>query len=602
MSIFDLISLLGGLAMFLYGMRLMGDGLKEGSSGTLKKALEKLTSTPIRAFLLGLAMTAIIQSSTATIVITSGLVGAGILSLRQSLGIVIGANVGTTVTGQIIRLLDVNAEGTSLLRLFQPSTLAPLALIAGIVIIMYRGNKGPGTAGQILIGFGILFSGLLNMTDAVSTLTQSGFIERLFSRLGDNPVLGYLTGAGVAFVLQSSSASIGILQAFSTSGQLTFGAIYAVLVGIYLGDCVTTAIVCNIGASPEAKRVGVVNILYNLCKSLLILLVVNLLHFSGALNGLWDRVLDSGGIANTNTLFNLGCALALFPFLRVFERWSYRPVKEPRVPVPEEKDAMADALSPAFFSTPALALGRCYEALLAMFEVGRNNVDSAFDGIAQYNAETLDAIAQAEERVDNMADAISNYLIQLSAHLTASYHIEILNHYFTAVTEFERLSDHAMRLSEIAADMHKNKAQFSEYAQAEIGVLRGLLDTILDYSRAAFEKRDVDAARHIEPLEEVVDDMVQAVKERHLERLRQGTCTFFAGIEYLDLLTEVERISDTCSNIGMATIARATPELAHQVHEYASMLHAGGDPEFNREYQQAHDDYFARLTRGTAQK
>lgn len=264
MDIFNVISILGGLAMFLYGMRMMGDGLKESSSGTLKKAMEKLTNTPLKAFFMGLVMTAVIQSSTATIVITSGLVGAGIISLSQSLGIVIGANVGTTVTGQIIRLLDLNASGTSFLQFLKPSTLAPLALIVGIVLIMVMKSSESEKAGQIVIGFGILFSGLMNMTDAVSGLAESGIIEKLFSSLGQNPFIGYMVGAGVAFVLQSSSATIGILQAFSTSGQLTFGSIYAVLVGIYLGDCITTAIVCNIGAKPDAKRVGIVNILYNL--------------------------------------------------------------------------------------------------------------------------------------------------------------------------------------------------------------------------------------------------------------------------------------------------------------------------------------------------
>ena len=248
MDIFNIITLFGGLAMFLYGMRIMGNGLKESSSGALKNTMSKVTGTPVKAFLLGLIMTAVIQSSTATIVITSGLVGAGIISLHQSLGIIVGANVGTTVTGQIIRLLDLNTSGTSFLQFFKPSTLAPLALIVGIIFIMGKPFRTADKVGRIVIGFGILFSGLMNMTSAVSTLTETGIIESLFSRLGENPFIGYLIGAGVAFVLQSSSATIGILQAFSTSGMLTFSAIYAVLVGVYLGDCVTTAIVCNIGA------------------------------------------------------------------------------------------------------------------------------------------------------------------------------------------------------------------------------------------------------------------------------------------------------------------------------------------------------------------
>ena len=284
MNIFSVISLLGGLAMFLYGMRLMGDSLKENSSGTLKAAMGKVTNNPIRAFILGLLVTALIQSSTATIVITAGLVGAGILTLHQSLGIIIGANVGTTVTGQIIRLLDLNASGgTSVLRFFQPSTLAPLALIIGMVLIMGGFFKNARSVGNIAVGFGILFSGLLSMTGAVNSLAESGLIERLFSGLGANPVLGYLTGAGVAFMLQSSSATVGILQAFSATGMLTWRAIYAVIVGIYLGDCVTTAIVCSIGAKAEARRVGIVNILFNLSETVLVLGGVAIAHRFGLL-------------------------------------------------------------------------------------------------------------------------------------------------------------------------------------------------------------------------------------------------------------------------------------------------------------------------------
>ena len=283
MNFFDILSLLGGLAMFLYGMRLMGDSLKENSSGTFKNIMEKVTDSAVKAFLLGIAVTALIQSSTATIVITSGLVGAGILSLRQSLGIIIGANVGTTVTGQIIRLLDINASGSSVLRFFQPSTLAPVALIIGIILIMTGIFRNSKSIGNIAIGFGILFSGLLNMTSAVRALQESGVVEQLLSGLGSNPFLGYLTGAGVAFALQSSSATIGILQAFSASGFLTFKAIYSVIVGIYLGDCVTTAIVCSIGANREARRVGIINILFNLSKTVLVLVVITVIHHLGLL-------------------------------------------------------------------------------------------------------------------------------------------------------------------------------------------------------------------------------------------------------------------------------------------------------------------------------
>ena len=359
MSFFNLLTLFGGLAMFLYGMRLMGNSLKESSSGTLKVAMEHVTNNPIKAFLLGVAITALIQSSTATIVITSGLVGAGILSLHQALGIIIGANVGTTVTGQIIRLLDVDASSGSWLRIFQPSSLAPIALIVGIILIMGVKFKNSKAIGNIAIGFGILFSGLLNMTGAVNSLSESGIVETLFTGLGDNPFLGYVTGAGVAFVLQSSSATIGILQAFSSSGVLTFKAIYAVIVGIYLGDCITTAIVCSIGADAESRRVGVVNILFNLSKTVLVLVGVTVAQSLGQLNGLWDLPVTSGIIANTNTVFNLSCAILLLPLLGVYEKLARRIIKDE----PESEDKYKeklDSLSPAFFTTPALALRSCY--------------------------------------------------------------------------------------------------------------------------------------------------------------------------------------------------------------------------------------------------
>lgn len=594
MSIFNLITLLGGLAMFLYGMRLMGDGLKASASGTLKKAMEQLTNTPVKAFLLGLVMTAVIQSSTATIVITSGLVGAGIISLHQSLGIIVGANVGTTVTGQIIRLLDIDSSGTSILQIFTPSTLAPLALIIGILLIMGWKFKGSDEIGQIIMGFGILFSGLMNMTDAVSTLTESGIIEQLFSHLGENPLLAYLIGAGVAFVLQSSSAAIGILQAFSTSGQLTFGAIYAVLVGIYLGDCVTTAIVCNIGAKPDAKRVGTVNILFNLSKSIVILAAVTIIHQLGLLDHIWSNAIHSGGIANTNTIFNLACAILLFPALNFYEKMSFKIVRNEPVVV-GKYDELLDALNPIFFSTPALAFGRCYDALLTMYELARTNISRSFDLLDQYDEKTADLIAEDENYIDMMADRVSNYLIQISAHITSPDHLEIMNHYFSAITEFERLGDHATNITEIATAMNRTQITFSEKALSELKVLRKLIDTIMDYGDEAFRKRDVTAARHIEPLEEVVDDMINALSDNHLERLRAGICSSSAGTEFLNLLSEVERISDVCSNIGVATVARVTPEIKHQVHSYVSMLHSGRDEEFNQEYQEAHDKYFGYL-------
>ena len=599
MNIFNLISLFGGLAMFLYGMRMMGDGLKESSSGALKRIMERVTGTPVKAFLLGLIMTAVIQSSTATIVITSGLVGAGIISLHQSLGIIIGANVGTTVTGQIIRLLDLNASGggASVLDFFKPSTLAPLALIIGIVLIMSK--KGQDKVGKIVIGFGILFSGLMNMTDAVSSLTESGIVEVLFSRLGENPLIGYLVGLAVSFVLQSSSASIGILQAFSMSGVLTFKAVYPVLMGIYLGDCVTTAIVCNIGANPDSKRVGVANILYNLCKTLLILIGVNIAYRMGLLDGIWNHTVHSGDIANANTVFNLASALLLLPAMGLFEKLSLTLVKdEPAEAVasPQAQELrVLDGLNPVFLATPGLAFNACYDVLMEMFRLAQQNIYRAFDVVSGFDADLMGQIRGDEDALDIMADRVSGYLMQISAHITSDEHSEIMNHYYSTISEFERLGDHAMNIAEDAEEMNKSEVSFSETALKELGVVRDLLRAVLNYTGRSFERCDAKAAAHIEPLEEVVDDMVNALRQNHLERLRLHQCSVLAGTEFLNMLSDIERISDICSNVGVFTIARVRPEIKHEVHDYVSRLHSGKDEAFNREYEAAHDHYFALL-------
>ena len=594
MSIFNVITLLGGLAMFLYGMRMMGDGLKESSSGTLKVAMEHVTNNPFKAFLLGLAVTAIIQSSTATIVITSGLVGAGIITLRQSLGIIVGANVGTTVTGQIIRLLDVDDSATSWLQFFKPSTLAPLALIIGMLLIMAFKFKNSNRIGNIAIGFGILFSGLMNMTSSVTSLTDSGLFEDMFARLGSNPVIGYLTGAGIAFLLQSSSATVGILQAFSMTGLLSWNAIYAVIVGIYLGDCVTTAIVCSIGAKAEAKRVGLVNILFNLGKSALVLIGVTIAHKTGLLDSLWTRTVNSGIIADTNTIFNLACALLLLPLMSVFEKLSRRLIKE-KPSKAGKYDELLEALSPVFFKTPALALRSCYNALMAMYTSSRTNIEKAMNLLHVYDEKVVEEIMEEEENIDMLNDEISNYLVALSPHIKEEYQVHILNEYYKIVTEFERLGDHATNIAEMAQDLDHKSLHFSDDAIREIDVLEELIYRILDLTRLAFEKRDVDSAMQIEPLEEVTDDMVNALHDLHLERLRKGTCSVDVGSSFLNLLSDLERISDVCSNVGVATLTRVNTNLESRAHEFISSLHSGHDETFNERYSAAHKEFFNKL-------
>ena len=596
MSIFDFLTLFGGLAMFLYGMRLMGDGLKESSSGTLKKAMESVTNNQFKAFLLGLGITAIIQSSTATIVITSGLVGAGLLTLHQSIGIIIGANVGTTVTGQIIRLLDLDTGGgaTSWLQLFKPSSLAPIALIIGIIIIMGGRLKSSRQIGNIAIGFGILFSGLMNMTAAVNVLTESGMVEGLFTGLGNNPVLGYLTGAAVAFVLQSSSATIGILQAFSASGMLTFKAVYPVIVGVYLGDSVTTGIVCFIGASAEQKRVGIVNILFNIGKMALILIGVAILHQLGFLDGIWDKIVNSGIIANTNTVFNLAASILLFPVVGLFERTGVRLVPDDKEKPNKYQDKL-DALNPMFFDTPALALRSCYDILLTLCRSSRDNIEKSFGLLENYDEKVYEEIVEEEANLDLLTDRVSRYIVEYLPHIRDAQNAAILDQYYKVVTDFERLGDHAVNIADNAGSMHRLQKKFTKTAISELQILEDLLKEILDNVDLAFGKRDVDAAFRIEPLQQVATDMVSKLKRHHLDRMSRGECDIFTDANFENLMSDMQRIADVSTNIGEATLVRVNPELADNEHDYFAELRSGQNKEYNEQFNSAYEKYKDRF-------
>ena len=597
MTIFNVISLFGGLALFLYGMRLMGDGLKESSSGALKAAMDKVTNNPFVGFFLGLAVTAVIQSSTATIVLTSGLVGAGVITLHQSLGVIIGANVGTTVTGQIIRLLDLNGGGSSWLDLFKPSTLAPLAAIAGIVLIMAVKTKHSGVLGQIAMGFGILFTGLLNMTAAVSPLSSSESFTRIFVVLADAPILGFLAGTGVAFLIQSSSATIGILQALSTTGALTFSSVYAIIIGVNIGDCVTTAIVCSIGSKADAKRTGVVHILFNICGSILIIVGIMIARRLGWLDALWDKTLTSGGIANVHTVFRLVSAVVLLPVCGQFEKLSRALVKD------DEKlgtsvEQELELLDEKFFTSPALALSGASGAISTMARLARDGVLSAMDVLLDYDKHAIDVINENEDSIDLLADRVDNYLIKLSPHVTMGYGNELLNYYIQCFSEFERIGDYAVNLTENAQELRDKDIALTDAAKHELRVMREALEEILGYACQSFTALDMRAARHIEPVEEVVDDLVATLRANHIKRVRDGRCTTIAGLTYLDVLVNIERISDQCSNLGVYTLSQSDSRIMNNHHEYIHQLHQGVNEDFNRKYREAHEKYFGALANG----
>ena len=595
MTIFNIITLFGGLALFLYGMRLMGDGLKRGSTDALKRAMEKVTNSPLTGFFLGLAVTAVIQSSTATIVLTSGLVGAGILTLRQSIGIILGANVGTTVTGQIIRLLDVNASAASWLNLFKPSTLAPLAAVIGILFLMAFKTRKSETVGGIAMGFGILFTGLLSMTSAVAPLSESETFAQMFTGLSNVPILGFLLGTGVAFLLQSSSATIGILQAISMTGALTFSSVYAIIIGVNIGDCVTTAIVCSIGSKADAKRTGVIHILFNIAGSILVIVGLLLLKNFGVLDPLWNKVMTSGGIANVHTAFRLASAIILLPVCRKFEQLSRKIVKDDKE-IGENVDHELELLDEKFFTSPALALSGASEAITTMARLARSAVSGAMDNLRSYDQKAVDVINENEDHIDKLADHVDNYLIKLSPHVPTGHGNDLLNYYIQCFSEFERIGDYAVNLTENAQELLNRNVQFSPMAQQEIAVLKEALEEIIGYAYQAFAATDKQAAHCIEPVEEVVDDLVATLRSNHIRRLRDGLCTVYAGLTFLDILVNIERIADQCSNIGVYTLSMFDKNIMNNHHDYIHELHQGNDPFFNESYQKTHDKYFGKLT------
>ncbi len=594
MSIFDVISLMGGLALFLYGMRVMGDALKQGSTGALKKAMAMVTGNPFLGFLLGFVVTGVIQSSHATIVLTSGLVGAGILSLHQSIGIIIGANLGTTVTGQIIRLLDLNGDAAAWVKLFQPSTLAPVAAVIGIIFVMAARSKKFNLIGNVLLGFGVLFTGLMNMTAAVSPLSQSAAFASLFTSFADKPVLGYITGACAAFALQSSSATIGILQALASTGQLSFGSIYAIIVGIYLGDCVTAAIVCSIGAIPDAKRTGIIHVLYGISKSVLILILITIFHKLGFLDAIWNKAITSGGIANAHTLFNLIAAAVLLPICTVFEKISRKLVKDKKAPE-TEATRLIESLSPALFDSPALALQASKNVLDYMSKLAKQNVRSAFEMIKAYDEKSMVEVNKREDDLDNLTDHLGDYLSKLITSNGQGMDTIKLNYYVKCTNEFERIGDLAMNICENAETMKEKNINFTDDALHEITVLSSAIDDIVQHTVEAFDVHTKEAASYIEPIEEVIDDIVNTMKNNHFKRIERGDCSMMNGYCFLDILTNYERISDQCANVGVHTISFCDPVVADSEHEYVRRLHAGEDEDFNRKFELYRNLYYTQI-------
>ncbi len=594
MNIFSIIRLLGGLAMFLYGIEIMGDGLKNSSGAALKRVLEKVTGSVLVGVLTGTLVTAVIQSSTATIVLTVALIGAGVLNLRQAVSIVLGANIGTTITAQIIRLMDIDSSGNMFLAFCKPDTLAPIALIVGIILIMFIKSKSSKTIGDIFIGFGILFSGLMNMTAAVEPLSESPEFASMLSQFANMPILGIVSGTVLTVIVQSSSAMVGMLQALSSTGAMSFSMVYPIIMGINLGTCVTTAMVCSIGSSKDAKRTGVVHIVFNTIGTVIFMVVMTIMHKMNVFGSeFWNQMVNSGSIANFQTFFNLVTAIVLLPFTNQLVTLSKLVVKDE----PEKKPRHAEllVLNEKLYVSPAVALNEATKAVAAMGALAKENFFNGCEQFLNYDSAKSSIIEDNENCLDQFADSADRFLIGLSKLVESEGEDRQLDMLMQTVPNFERIGDYATNLEELGEQLKSENSAFSGKAKKELEIICCAVSEILTTTVEAFSEDNYEKARAIEPFEEVIDDMVRILRDRHTKRLKAGDCSVNSGLVFMEALTHLERASDQCSSIAVLMLARQNDAILNNHYDYLRHLHEGNDANYQSELQRRRKQYVDAL-------
>ena len=599
-----IVMLLGGLAMFLYGIELMGDGLKNSSGAALKRVLEKVTGNVVLGVLTGAIVTAVIQSSTATIVLTVALIGAGVLNLKQATSIVMGANIGTTVTAQIIRLGSIEAGDNWFMWLFDTDTLAPVALIIGIVLLMFIKKKTTKSIADICLGFGILFIGLNLMTDGVKPLIDNGVIDPFVQFLG-NPWFGIFFGLVLTVIVQSSSATVGMLQTVAAAMAaaavtnpdatiITFSMAYPVIMGINLGTCVTTAMVCSIGTGKDAKRTGIVHIAFNTIGTVLFMIAMSIMEKNAVFGAeFWTAPIDSGGIANFQTIFNLLTAVALVPFTSLLVKLAVFIVKDE--PAKEVRHPELHTLDEHLYISPAVALGEATKAVAAMGQLAAENFAKGTEQLLTYNENAVAEIDENEDELDQFADSADRFLIGLAKSIENESEDRQLDMLMQTVPNFERVGDYATNMVEMAQKLIDEKTGFSEMAQKELSILASAVNEILNITVTSFANNDNEAAKAIEPLEEVIDDMVMMLRDRHTKRLKNGACSVSSGLVFMDMLTYMERASDQCSSIAVSMLARNNEAILQNHYDYLREIHAGNDEAYMAEKNRRRDQYIKPL-------
>ncbi|MEG1849928.1 MAG: Na/Pi cotransporter family protein, partial [Oscillospiraceae bacterium] len=516
----------------LYGMSVMGHGLEKLSGGKMEKALERLTNNIFTSVALGAVATALIQSSSATTVIVVGLVNAGILQLRQAVGIIMGANIGTTVTAQIIRLSDIQSDSL-ILMLMKPKTLAPLAAVIGIVLFMASKKAKRRELGQMLVGFGILFSGMFAMEAAVLPLQSSPIFPQVLATMS-NPILGVLAGAIITALIQASAASIGMLQALASTGLVPFSTAFPIIMGQNIGTCITP-ILSSIGASKNAKRAALIHLYFNVIGTVVFLAVVYGIKAAFGAPDFWYAPVGRTGIANFHTFFNVAVTLLFIPFAGLIEKLARLSIRDPN----EGKDNVQELLDDRFLKTPALALQQINHVITRMSELAQQNYRDSVQLLSKYDLKQAERIREAEATIDKMEDKLENYLIRLSSEPLSAEEGRSVSTILHLIKEYERIGDYSINLVECAEEMDQNGVVFSSGAVGEIQIITQAVDEIIQIANEAFLNMSQSVAQQIEPLEETVDAIVETLKDRHVERLKAGTCNVHAGIIFLEILTNI---------------------------------------------------------------
>ena len=547
MTIFDALTLIGGLCLFLFGMNVMGDALERRAGGSLKKLLAKLTQNKIAGFLTGLGVTAVIQSSSATTVMVVGFVNSGIMSLKQSIGVIMGANIGTTVTAWILSLGGISSDNM-FIQLLKPTSFTPLLALIGTALLMFGKSSKKKDTGTILLGFATLMFGMDTMSSAVSGLADVPAFQNLFIMF-KNPILGVLAGAILTAIIQSSSASVGILQALSATGQVSYGAAVPIIMGQNIGTCVT-ALLSSFDTNKNAKRAAIVHLSFNVIGTIIWLSVFSLI--SAILKpALLDASASYLGIAIAHSLFNIACTALLLPMSSLLEKLAIK-----LVPDTNKKDEIVE-LDEKLLVIPPVALERCNELVCEMAESSVVALKNGLNMLTRYDSAIAEEIRAAEEKADHYEDILGTYLVKLSRNQISDSDSSEVSKLLKVIGDFERISDHSINILESAEELKEKDMQFTPDAVKELEVLCGAVSEILTLSYMAFINDDLKSARDVEPLEQVIDGLKAKLRDGHIKRLKTGTCSIEAGFVWADLITNLERTADHCSNIAVCVIDAA---------------------------------------------